>query len=915
VQARVAATLAVVGFSVALAAQPSSLLSTAQQHPDLDRLVGEPVDIAPWAYSWRADLAVQEKPEAYFIPHRLERIDTVYRTAYTALPQSELKSLYYTMPDLLSPLPPAPKGRLLAGLLWTGRLAEYLLQLHWPAGAQVPPPEAVEVRVYPTSYGWFGWTVDKILGKPEVSADGRTWTYKSQPGKMDFCYSVQVDAATEMVAVFCEEAKSAVPAIRMISPKLGVWKRMDVEIEWGFLPGTEKKDFDGRVESAVGVIGSVAPLEGDKRTKVKDAHSWQSRGTRGARRGIVIPLLCTSGEDLALDTRVTVWNGTNGFTFRPRELENGPLLIPEQGVFVTKAGSGKTARQFAADLAARKLKSVRQMTREHREAASWDELMQELRIWTCAEGTTVPPFPQVREPAMQVRVPDPRWTEMWRQATEQLRGPHLWPNLAHEVGRVVRAMELVGLHEETLKVYDYFLQSPGVKSDGDYSDGKGSLEWAKSMRHDMGYSHEGTHASTGRMLLSIAERYFLTGDKTYFQTNRARLQAAADWIIRQRNSYMQDIPKREDLFVAGLMPPCMLGDYALPACDWHWYYGDNALALQGLQRFADALSELDPAAGLRYRQEAEAFRRDLRRALARDAALAPVRLGRDGMYHTYIARMADCRGLTGPELGAPQFPDCDLAWGSLLVAEPFAALDAKDPRIVQTLDVMEEMGTSASVVQKLEEARRKKGLPTEDAWFWMAYFLLPKISENSNIYLLEDDVPNFLRFWMNHYALIIGANGKMWEHWRLPGGWPNSLAVGDYADCAIPDNGTAAWFIENFRNLLVMEEGPSLWVARATPRAWLEPGRKVAVSNAPTYFGTLAYEIVSDTDHGRITATVEIPSRNPPRSILLRLRHPKAAPIQSVRVNGKRWTRFNPDKEVIELVGLKGKVTVMASYR
>jgi hypothetical protein len=144
------------------------------------------------------------------------------------------------MPDLLSPLPPTPKGRLLAGLLWTGRLAEYRVELHWPAGARAPSPEAVEVRVYPTSYGWFGWTVDKILGKPEVSADGRTWTYKSQPGKMDFCYSVQVDAATEMVAVFCAEEKSAVPAIRMISPKLGVWKRVDVEIEWGFLPGTEK---------------------------------------------------------------------------------------------------------------------------------------------------------------------------------------------------------------------------------------------------------------------------------------------------------------------------------------------------------------------------------------------------------------------------------------------------------------------------------------------------------------------------------------------------------------------------------------------------------------------------------------------------------------------------------------------------
>jgi hypothetical protein len=884
---------------------------------ELDRLVGQPVDIAPWAYAWRAGLAVQEKPEAYFIPRRLERIDKVYRTAYTALPQSELKSIYYNMPDLLSPLLPQPKGQLLAGLLWTGKLADYQVELQWPVSAQAPLPEAVEVRVYPTSYGWFGWTVDRILSQPQVSADGRTWTYKSQPPlKMDFCYSVQVDAATEMVAVFCTDKKAAVPTIRVTSPKVGVWKRMDVELEWGFQPGTEKQAFGGRVESSLGIIGSVTPLAGDKQTKVKDAHSWQSPGARGTRRGITVPLLYTSGDDLALDTRITVWSGTNGFSFRPRELENRPMLIAHQGVFVTrKTAGGQTAREFAKDLAARKLKSVRQMTREHREAASWEELMQQVRLWTCPERTKVLPFPQVREPAMQVQVPDPRWTEMWRQANEQLRGPHLWPNLAHEVGRVVRAMELVGLHAETLKVYDYFLQSPGVKSDGDYADGKGSLEWAKSMRHDMGYSHEGTHASTGRMLLSMAERYFLAGDKAYFQTNRARLQAAADWIIRERNGYMKDVPNRKDLFVAGLMPPCMLGDYALPACDWHWYYGDDVLALQGLQRFADALSDIDQGAGLRYRQEAEAFRADLRRALEQEAALAPVRLGRDGMHHTYIPRMAYARGLTGPELGAPQFPECDLAWGSLLVGETFAALDANDPRVVDTLDVMEEMGTSVSTVQKLEAARKARGFPTEDAWFWMAYFLLPKISENSNIYLLEDDVPNFLRYWMNHYALIVGANGKMWEHWRLPGGWPNSLAVGDYAPCTTPDNGTAGWFIENFRNLLVMEDGPSLWIARATPRAWLRQGSKVTVSNAPTYFGTLAYEIVSDADHGRITATVEVPHRNPPKSILLRLRHPESAPIRSVRVNGKRWSRFNPDKEVIQLTGLTGTATVVANYK
>ncbi len=53
---------------------------------------------------------------------------------------------------------------LTAGLLWVGGLSEYQVELHWPADLKDPPaPETVEVRVYPTAWGWFGWTVDKIL--------------------------------------------------------------------------------------------------------------------------------------------------------------------------------------------------------------------------------------------------------------------------------------------------------------------------------------------------------------------------------------------------------------------------------------------------------------------------------------------------------------------------------------------------------------------------------------------------------------------------------------------------------------------------------------------------------------------------------------------------------------------------------
>ena len=95
---------------------------------------------------------------------------------------------------------------------------------------------------------------------------------------------------------------------------------------------------------------------------------------------------------------------------------------------------------------------------------------------------------------------------------------------------------------------------------------------------------------------------------------------------------------------------------------------------------------------------------------------------------------------------------------------------------------------------------------------------------------------------------------------------------------------------------------------------WLEQGKKITVKNAPTYFGTLAYEFVSDVDHGKITATIEIPNRNPANSVKVRFRHPKATPIQSVTVNGQAWTDFDQDKEVIELTGLTGKTVVVVSY-
>jgi len=165
-----------------------------------------------------------------------------------------------------------------------------------------------------------------------------------------------------------------------------------------------------------------------------------------------------------------------------------------------------------------------------------------------------------------------------------------------------------------------------------------------------------------------------------------------------------------------------------------------------------------------------------------------------------------------------------------------------------------------------------------------------------------DDVPLFLRGMYNSYASEVDPDlGYIfWE-----------VQKRQYARDKTFEE---AAFLERVRAMLVMEDGQDLWLARATPRAWLEQGKKIAIRSAPTWFGTVAYEIVSDVDHGKITAAVEMPSRNPPRTMRLRFRHPQAASIKSVTINGKPWHAVDKDKETILVEGVVGKTMVVANF-
>ena len=300
------AVLIALGLTLgAWAAEPPKTESPA----DLDKLVGQPVDLAPWAYAWRADRQVQEKPEAYFIPRRLAHLEKTYRKAETEptiqiAPDkwSTIDQAKHVKSPAQGPMTPPPKGVLHAGLLWETHVLWNRIELHWPKGkGPVPNPEAVEVRFHPNAM-WFGVEWDRVAGKPEVSADGLTWTYSIKTAvvpdnikAMGSTFRRTGGLAAGMVVVYVDPqgapagGRYAVPDIRVLGLK--DWKRMDLEIEWGFQAGTDKSDYSGRIEGYLGIAGNVSPLAGDAQTRVTGSRSWTSTSASGGRRGIKCSVL------------------------------------------------------------------------------------------------------------------------------------------------------------------------------------------------------------------------------------------------------------------------------------------------------------------------------------------------------------------------------------------------------------------------------------------------------------------------------------------------------------------------------------------------------------------------------------------------------------------------------------------------
>jgi hypothetical protein len=602
-----------------------------------------------------------------------------------------------------------------------------------------------------------------------------------------------------------------------------------------------------------------------------------------------------------------------------------PQPAPSEPPF-SQASSAATATAFVQELAGRNLRTIRERVREHGEQ-TWEGAVAAMR-----PGEDLPPHPvPPLAPAMEVEVPSARLTAQWklgawhilRRSVKDANGTWHFNDfpfgiLSSETYMLLRALDLQGMHQEAADGLDQWLRLPTdptvvpgqgghhgwARPDrplGHFADGHGCLTHAEGPPGAGGHM-DGVHSmGPGAIAFAAGEHFLLTGDLDWLRSRAARLRANAEWILRQRQVLTGNLPGGSRLWSKGLQPAHVVTPDS--ECMHMQFYESEAYYWLAVARTAELLARVDPEAGAKLAAAAEAYRLDLLAAVERSIALTPVVAVRDGTYHSFIPFAPYVRGFAA---GAWGWRRCQghvgaIYWDTVQSADPLVSpsglLSPTDPRVQGHLDVLEDR----LLLENPKVNARTPGYDPERDWFAHASWQYQcGLERHANIHLAADDAPNAIRTVLNQYAVdIMPGEYTFREH--TTGGPPDKI----YEESC---------FLERFRQMLVMEDGASLWLARATPRAWLAQGARIAVRQAPTHFGPVAYALVSDVDHGRITATLELPRRNPPKVVLLRLRHPQAAPIRSVTVKGTPWTAFDPAAELVRLEGVVGDVKVEVSY-
>ncbi len=477
---------------------------------------------------------------------------------------------------------------------------------------------------------------------------------------------------------------------------------------------------------------------------------------------------------------------------------------------------------------------------------------------------------------------DPR-TGLYNQGVATVR----YGVFANETVMIARQMDMRG---EPLEA-ERFLE-PMLRYQGDRPL-KGRFSTKKGVFHSAGeYTHGEYAMNHGFVLWGVADHYLMTRDKAYLERVAPQLIAGCDFLIGERRSTMGK-PGEPRLPMHGLAPASSLEDVV----EYAYWFAVNGYFHLGLKRAAQALADIGhPDAG-RIAGEAEAYRRDIeisvREATTRAAA---VKL-RDGNDVPYVpSRVGAWRHLTEGWIRETLYPSVQLATAEVL--------PPGDPLIGWLLDDLEDNIFFS----------RQSGLDVRDfetTWFEKGGLTLqPCLLDLPTVYMARNEIQAALRSFWNAYAFSIFPDACCFAEWASDFGVPRGPLY--------KTSDESRWIMW-LRQLLVWEDGRNLWFGRGLPGDWLDNGRTVRVADAATLFGKAGLQLHSEIGSGRIEAAVNIPDRNPPAEVWLRLRHPAGLSPVRVLVNDQAWPAERIIGQDIRLLPASGldiskPISIVAEY-
>ena len=403
--------------------------------------------------------------------------------------------------------------------------------------------------------------------------------------------------------------------------------------------------------------------------------------------------------------------------------------------------------------------------------------------------------------------------------------------------------------------------------------------------------------NAGRALGALAEHYLFTRDQEWLRREAPSLKLAADWMLEQRK-LTEVLEGGEKVPEYGLLPAGKGED----PYDWAHWVAVNAEAVAGITRLAEVLADIGAPEAAHYAGEAAAYKQDLRDAVIRASRRAAVVRLRDNSYVPFIpTRVHQRTRELGPFLAGyyGRYPDskispaipllffhlCHEVYDApihLLLRDVFGA---DEPEANWILDDWED-----NLTMSVPLGINVHGWVDERYWFSRGGMLFQPTQSPAPVYLRRNEVPAAIRSAYNSFVATyypdLNTLAEEYHEWG-------------HTAWQVMKTFEEARLSEQFRGMLVREDGDALWLAAGVPRRWLAPGEKIELHDAPTYFGPVSYRL--EARESSVEARVELPTRNKVGRACLVVRAPAGKRIRAVEVDGNPWKDFDAAAELIRL--------------